>query len=172
MKFKPNYVIIPLIVILAAMLGSWFSTQGMPWYDTELIQPSFTPPKWLFPIAWNTIFICTTASALIFWNKGTGEKQFLWFLVQKKTTGKHWWIISLFIANAILNVLWSFLFFQLHLIGASLIEMLLLEATVIALIALLWKISRTASLLLLPYVLWVAIATYLAYSIWTLQMII
>ncbi|MFA6550839.1 MAG: TspO/MBR family protein [Candidatus Gracilibacteria bacterium] len=159
MKFKPNYAFIPLIVILAALVGSWFSSQGMAWYDSELVKPALTPPKLAFPIAWNTIFICTTISALIFWNKSTAKKKLL---------TRHWWIVSLFVANAILNVLWSFLFFQLHLVTSAYVEMLFLEASVIALILLIWKLSKTASLLLLPYALWGAFATYLTYLIITL----
>jgi tryptophan-rich sensory protein len=44
--------------------------------------------------------------------------------------------------------------------------MIILEATVIALIVLIWPKSRLSALLLAPYAGWVAFATYLAFVIW------
>lgn len=151
MKLKPNYFIIPFITILVAFLGSLLTTSGMLWYDTELIQPNITPPKWVFPLAWNTIFILTTIAALIVYNRSQGKRRLL--------------IVTFFIANAVLNVLWSLLFFKLHLLLAALIEMVILDLTTVVLIALSCKISKLASWLMLPYFLWVSFATYLTYLI-------
>jgi len=64
-----------------------------------------------------------------------------------------------------LNVFWSYLFFNQHQILASIIEMIILDTTVIVLILLLWPISKLASYLLMPYAVWVAFATYLTYQI-------
>lgn len=165
LQLKPNYTLIPFIVIVVALLGSVYSSAGMSWYDAELIRPALTPPKLAFPIAWTTIFILSAISALIIWNKGKKDKKFLWFKVGEKYTPYFWWIVGLFIANAVLNVLWSFLFFYKHLITAALVEMIFLEATVIALCILTWRISKAASVMLFPYAIWVAFATYLTYLI-------
>lgn len=156
-KIKPNYFVIPLITVATATLGSVFTNAGMAWYDTALLMPSFTPPKIAFPIAWTVIFILTAMSALIFWNS------------RSKRPKARMWVTVLFLANAVLNVLWTFLFFYSRAITESLIEMIFLEATTLALIFLLWKISRTASLLLLPYFFWVGFATYLTYEIVSLN---
>jgi len=153
MKLKPNYFIIPLITIATALLGSLLTNIGMSWYDATLIRPELTPPKIAFPIAWTTIFILTALSALIFWNK-SGKK-----VKMKK------WISIIFLINAILNILWTFLFFYSQAIEAALVEMIFLEATVLTLIFLIWKISKTAACLLLPYFIWVGFATYLTYEI-------
>lgn len=170
MKFKPNYIIIPLITILVAVIGSSFTITGADsWYQTTLIRPSINPPNWVFPIAWNIIFLLTTISALIFWNQGPEKKKFLWIFDIHKEDKKFTVITVLFLLNAFLNVFWSYLFFGNQNILAALIEMLFLEATLIALIILLYKRSKAASLLLLPYTLWVAFATYLTYLIFTLN---
>jgi len=163
MKIKPNYFVIPLITIAVATLGSLFTTNGMMWYDNTLIQPEITPPDWIFPIAWNIIFILTTISTLIVWNKG--KDGILQKIFHRHDLVRFRWIIGLFIANAVLNVVWSLLFFQLQLINLAFAEMILLETTLIALIILVWKTSKTASLLLIPYTLWVGFATYLTYLI-------
>ena len=139
----------------------------MEWYNNTLNQPKVTPPNWVFPIAWNIIFILATASALIVWNKF--KHGFFQKLFHKDAIEKFWWIIGLFIANAVLNVIWTLLFFQLTAISAALIEMTALLGTTIALIILIWKNSKWAALMLLPYALWISFATYLTYQIWILN---
>lgn len=166
-SFKKNYVIIPLITIAVAMLGSWFNTFGMTWYQTELVRPDLTPPNYLFPIAWTTIFILATIAALMVWNKPQFEERYL--VIFKRKTRDFNLIIGFFIVNAILNALWSLLFFTFHLIFPALVEMIFLEATTLILILLIWRHSKIASLLLLPYLLWVAFATYLTYLIYILN---
>ncbi|MBN1494492.1 tryptophan-rich sensory protein [Candidatus Peregrinibacteria bacterium] len=160
-KFKSNYVIIPFVTILVAIIGSIFSQSGMMWYNTELVKPELTPPGWVFPIAWNTIFVLTTISALIVWNSGPKQKRFLLLFKKKAEDTILSLIMGLFIANAVLNVCWSLLFFTLRFTYAAFLEMIVLEATVIALIVLIYKRSKAASALLLPYAVWVAFATYL-----------
>jgi tryptophan-rich sensory protein len=169
MKIKANHIIILLIVITVAALGSLFTSLGMPWYDSNIIKPDITPPAWVFPVMWNTIFILTAISAIIIWNKGTAEKKFLWFKWPKKPTAHFWWIVTLLLINAILNVMWSYLFFYKQMILASLWEMIVLEFTTLLIMVLSWKISRIASLLFLPYLIWVGIATYLTYLIFILN---
>lgn len=164
MGLKPNYLIIPLIAVTTALFGGAVTGNGMDWYNYVLIRPEITPPKWIFPVVWNFIFLCTTISALIIWNHGKYKKSFLWELLHRKNP-YFWWTIGLFISNAVLNVFWSFLFSNLHLLTAAFIEMFFLEATVVALTAMTYKTSKIASALLLPYGIWVAFAGYLTYQI-------
>lgn len=149
LKFKLNYIVIPVITIIVAVTGSYFTGLGMEWYKNNLVQPALTPPDYWFGIAWTTIFILTTFSALIVWNK------------QKRFTLS----INLFIANAILNVSWSFLFFTMHWTTIALVEMLFLLITLFMLIRLTWPCCKIAGALLLPYAAWVCFATYLTYII-------
>jgi len=149
--FKKNYIIIPLITILVALLGGWFSGLGMSWYNNNLVQPNITPPNWAFPVAWNIIFILSTIAAILVYNS----------LVKKNKN----LAIGLFVANAILNVGWSLLFFTLHLIGLALIEMIILWLVLLAQLIINWRIGKWSSVLLWPYWLWVSFATYLTYLI-------
>lgn len=154
-KLKLNYLVIPLIAVFVSVFGSWLTDTGMDWYKTISL-PEFTPPGSFIGIVWTIIFILTTISVLVVWNKFERNKIF-------------WIIVVLFLANAFLNVFWSFLFFNQHLIGWSLIEMNILNLTTILLIIFIWPKSKFASVLLMPYAGWVAFATYLAYNIWLLN---
>ncbi len=148
---KPNYILIPLFVLVTAVLGNIITAQGLDWYS-RLNLPLITPPGFIIGIIWSVIFVLSAFSALIYWNRAYRNFKFIL-------------VIVLFIVNGILNFLWSYLFFNLHLVGASIVEMLFLEATVIALIILIKFSSKTASILLYPYAIWVIFATFLAYQI-------
>lgn len=152
---KLNYFIIPLIIFIVAVLGSWLTGSGLDWYKSIKL-PSWTPPGSLIGAVWTIIFILSATSALIFYNLASHGSRFFW-------------IIFLFILNTVLNVGWSYLFFRGHLIGPAVIEAALLDFSVIGLVILIWPISRLASLLLLPYAGWVAFATYLTYIVWSLN---
>ena len=151
---KLNYIAIPLVTVAVSLGGSWLTSGGMNWYHT-LDLPAIAPPGSVIGLVWTIIFILATVSALIFWNRSK--------------PGARSAIAALFIVNALLNICWSLIFFRLHLIGFSIIEMVALNLTTLALIILMWKPALVSALLLVPYFGWVSFATYLAYSIWTLN---
>ncbi len=150
-----NYFFIPLITIAVAYFGGMITEKGMSWYNT-LNLPSIAPDGKFIGLAWSVIYILATISALMVWNNLKQDKSF-------KT------IICLFIANAFLNWFWTYLFFGLHLIAWSVLEMVLLNLVNLALIVILSKKNLLASVLLVPYFLWVCFATYLAYSVLTIN---
>jgi len=147
---KKNYFSIPLITIIVAVVGSHFTVQGMSWYDS-LSLPEIAPGGGFIGAVWIVIFFLSTLSAILFYN--APRKRF--FSI----------ILILFIANAIFNVLWSFLFFTLHLFWQSIVEMIILNIFNLLLIKLLWNYKKSSAVLLIPYFFWVCFATYLAYLI-------
>jgi tryptophan-rich sensory protein len=155
MKIKKSFIFIPLAVFAVAILGNWLTRGGMDWYQTIKL-PSFTPPGYVIGAVWTIIFILTAISAIIFWGKASRD-------------GKFWWVVGFLILNGLLNVFWSFLFFNRHWLGAAIFEAGILDLSVIILIILIWPVSRTAAVLLLPYTLWTTFATYLTYVIWSLN---
>jgi benzodiazapine receptor len=70
-------------------------------------------------------------------------------------------VAGLFGANALLNILWSALYFKLQRPDWALYEVVLLWLSILALIVGLWRLSRWASLLLITYWVWVSIAAVL-----------
>jgi benzodiazapine receptor len=153
---KLNYFIIPLIVFLVAFLGSLITSGGMDWYKTINL-PVWTLPGSVIGMAWTIIFILSAISVLIVWNKFSRGKRFNL-------------IITIFILNALLNVLWSYLFFDRHLLCWAAVEAAILGLSVVLLVILIRPFSRLAALLLYPYAIWVAFATYLTYTVWMLNL--
>ena len=68
-----------------------------------------------------------------------------------------------------LNVLWSFLFFGLKSPYYAFVEIVLLWFAIFLTILKFRKISKTASYLLFPYILWVSFAMLLNYYLWILN---
>ena len=132
--------------LFVAVLGALMTDLG-PWY-AQLKRPSWQPPDWVFGPVWTTIFALCALAGLKGWRAAPSRpaRQSL---------------LLLFALNAFLNVVWSLLYFRLHRPDWSLIEVSFLWLSVLALIVLLARWSRLAAALLLPYLVWVAIAAAL-----------
>ena len=154
-RLRPAHFIIPLITVATAVIGSMFTTIG-PWYR-HLAKPAWTPPGSVIGTVWTEIFILSAISAIILWQKGPRRNKNFSLL------------FTAFCLNACLNVFWSALFFGWHLIGLAVIEAFVLWLSVLLLMVLARKSSKTATWLLLPYLLWTAFATYLTFIIWRMN---
>ncbi len=145
----------PLIVsvsvaLVVAMLGGALTDVG-PWYE-NLRKASLNPPNWAFAVAGTLIFGLCVAAAVIGW--GAAETP------RAKTL-----LVALFLVNAALNVGWSALFFASHRPDLALPEVIALWLSVLSLVVFLFTISKVASALVVPYLLWVSFAFYLNYAI-------
>jgi benzodiazapine receptor len=182
-KMRLNYIIIPLITLGVSWFGSRLTSSGMDWYQTINL-PAWTPSGSVIGLAWTIIFILGTISALIVWNKkdkdgiasspaaprdDIGEERLAASRQAPRNDIRKKRIIVLFLVNAGLNLAWSWLFFEQHLLGPAVWEAGLLGLSVIVLIILIWPFSKLAAWLLVPYGGWVIFATYLTYLIWTLN---
>jgi translocator protein len=131
------------IAAFVAVLGATATDLG-PWYQS-LAKPSWQPPDWLFGPAWTLIFALTAIAAVFAWN-GAPDRP----------AGE--WIIVAFALNGFLNVLWSVLFFRLRRPDWALIEVVALWLSIVLLIAVAGRNSKTAGWLLAPYLAWVTFA--------------
>ncbi len=146
-----NPIIVAVTVAVAtAVVGGLLTNLG-PWYFA-LKQPGWKPPDWLFGPAWTAIFTCAAAAGVLAWkNADTGKSRAT--------------IIALFAINVCCNSLWSLLFFKLQRPDWALMEVGFLWLSIAALMYFLYPLSKAASLLLLPYLLWVSFASILNWAI-------
>lgn len=156
---KKYYFLIPLVTILTAVSGSLVTTNNLTWYYSINI-PYWTPSGSVISIAWTSIYILAALSAII---------AYLKIFRSKKLKNKKYPISVAFLVNAFLNFYWTYLFFGQHLIGISLLEVILLGISIAVLIYLLEPISKLSSILLAPYLAWVTFAAYLTYSVYILN---
>jgi translocator protein len=154
---KTNYLLIPLVTIFVALLGSFLTELGLQsWYKT-LKLPKFIPSGKIIGMIWSMIFALAAIAALIVYNSSAVLPEDLQLLTY------------LFAINALMNIFWSLLFFYLHMVGFAVIESTALALSVASLILFIYPISLVAAILLVPYFLWVGFATYLTYSVWRLN---
>lgn len=147
MKIKLNYFVIPLLTAVVIVLGKYVSQGGMQWYGT-LVLPELTPPRWVFPIAWNLIYLLTTIAVLLVWNRFKRNVSF-------------WVIIGLFLANAFVNVAWTWMFFGNQKVCTTIWISIAILLSLVWLIYFIGVRSFKIALLLVPYLVWISFALYL-----------
>jgi translocator protein len=130
----------------ALALGGLFTASGVKsdWYR-ELNQAPWTPPGWVFGAAWTFLMICFSVFMTFLWEHSTEKKN----------------IIRLYLAQWVLNVCWNPMFFFHHWVGAALLEIILLLFTVMLLGYNFRKQLGLKSLWILPYFVWLLIASSL-----------
>ncbi len=116
------------------------------WY-AELTRPPLTPPNWVFGPVWTVLYIMILCSIILYYRSATRQQLPLTTII--------------LIVHIITNFSWTFLFFRLQSPLLALLDIIVLDVTLVALLVLLWKVSMAASVLLMPYMLWVSFATYL-----------
>jgi len=70
-------------------------------------------------------------------------------------------LIAVYAANFLFHLLWSPLFFKYQRPDWALIEVVFLWLSVTAMLALTWSFTPLASIMILPYFLWVSFAAIL-----------
>jgi tryptophan-rich sensory protein len=114
-------------------MGGLFSRDASSdWYD-ELVKPQFTPPDWAFGVVWPVLYILMGISASIVWQAGIRRKEV-------KTA------VIIFSAQLILNLVWTPIFFGLHMIGLALVEIMILWCAILLTIVTFWRVERQSGI--------------------------
>lgn len=137
----PLFALYLAVVAVAAATGVLFKPGR--WY-ANLIKPAWTPPNWMFPVMWTTLYILMAlAAAIVAGAEGTTLALGLWTL------------------QIVLNAVWSPVFFGLHHMRTGLAIICLLWLAVAATTYSFGQVVPEAGWLMLPYLGWVTIAAAL-----------
>jgi len=147
-------VFLALCLAVAALGGAATATSVGTWYQT-LAKPPFNPPNWIFAPVWTTLYFMMAIAAWRVWRRD-GLRQARWAL-------------ALFALQLGLNLAWSIVFFGMRMIGAALVEIVVLLLAILATTVVFWQRDRVAGMLLIPYAAWVAFATVLTAALWQLN---
>lgn len=126
------------------------------WYPT-LNAPPGNPPNWLFPPVWTTLYVLIGVAAWLVWRRAAdiGARAYralrLWG-----------WQLGI-------GALWTPAFFGLHSPALGLLVIVPLLAAIALTVRAFVRVERRAALLLVPYLAWVAYATYLNAGFWWLN---
>jgi len=140
----------------AGGIGSIFTVASIPTWYAALEKPTFTPPNSVFGPVWVTLYLLMGIAVFLIWRKGLeaeGVKPaFIIFWVQ-----------------LVINVLWTVAFFGLKSPFAGVVLIILLWFAILFTIVRFFKVSKVAGGLLIPYIAWVSIASYLNVGVWMLN---
>lgn len=140
-----------LVTYAAAAIGAAASIQAGPFY-LELARPDWAPPPSLFGPVWTVLYGLMGIAAWLVWRVGG-------FRAARPA-------LTLFLAQLVLNTLWSWLFFGWHRGALAFVDILLLWALIVATLVAFWRIRPMAGAMLIPYLAWVGFASALNYAVW------
>lgn len=134
-----------VLVALAASTGALFKPG--PFY-AALTKPEWTPPPEVFAPVWTVLYVMIALAGWIVW-RAQGFGAALWI-----------WIVQL-----VVNAGWTWLMFGRKQIDFALIDIAALWVLVLGFIIVAWPVRRSASLLFVPYFLWISFAAALNFAL-------
>ena len=150
-RYASMAVFLVLVVLAAAIAGSF---EAGEWYYYTMNKPSWTPPSWFFAPLWAVLYLTMAVAAWQVWLTGH----------YSRNGALMWWMIQL-----VLNVMWSWLYFDLHRIGWAWLELSLLIVVVVLCIRAFRLLSKSAAQLMLPYLVWLIFSWVLNLATWTIN---
>ena len=142
-------MLLALIVIcfFVELMGEWWTKESvLTWYPT-LKKPAWTPPAYLFGPIWSVLYLLMAIAMWLVWITETNLSKTSAYL--------------LFGIGLVLNLFWVFSFFKMQNPLVALFGLVALDFIVLTTIFYFFRLNRLASLLLVPYLLWIAFATTL-----------
>lgn len=137
-------------IFLAACVGAGATGAVFPpgeWYKT-LNKPSWTPPDWVFPVTWTTIYpLISFAGARVGGLEGSAYALAFWAMQGAFTT------------------LWSPVFFGLRRLKGALLIMVPLWISVFGATVCMFQLDFWAGLAFVPYLTWITVAAALNASV-------
>ena len=147
-----------LLVYLAIPLGvgalAGILTKDSMMQFSLLNKPPLSPPGWLFPVVWTVLFLLMGFAS---------------YLVSRSDSMQKRPALILYAIQLSVNFFWSIFFFNFEWYLFSFFWLVLLWVLILLTIRAFWRISPTAAILLIPYLLWVTFAGYLNLAIWLLN---
>ena len=138
------------VMVLGALIGA--TNAPDEWYRS-LEKPVFNPPDWVFAPVWTILYAMVGYAGYRVWRR-VGQRSALF---------------GLWLAQMVLNLAWTPIFFTGRSLPLASIEIVLFLIAVLAFMARARVEEPTAFLLFIPYAAWVTFATVLTWTIWALN---
>lgn len=148
MKLVASTIGIALVLIYVVGSGLWVNT-GDGWYR-GLNQPAWQPPDFIFGIIWPYNFIVLGFAAVIVSNRLSAA------LVATYLT-----VFAITVACALT---WAFQFYRPHNLEAASTALSCVAVLTVVLVVIASRASLPLALALLPYQVWVLIASFLSWT--------
>jgi tryptophan-rich sensory protein len=148
MKLVASTIGVALVLIYVVGSGLWVNT-GDGWYR-GLNQPSWQPPDFIFGIIWPYNFIVLGYAAVMVSNR--------------LSTALVATYLTVFAISVACALTWAYQFYRPHNLEAASMALTCVALLTIPLVVIASRASWPLALALLPYQLWVSIASYLSWT--------
>lgn len=134
-----------LLVAAVATGGAVFVDTGPGSWYRDLDAAPWNPPDWLFAPAWSVLYALMAIAA--------------WLVARRPIRDRDWGLaITTYLVQLMLNFAWAPIFFGAEAPGWALAVISALLVAIAVTIARFARVDRLATLLLVPYAIWVAYA--------------
>ncbi len=149
-----KFIIILVVIFALFLIPSFLYSNNNEFYQ-EIQRPFFSPPSWVFGVVWTSIYFLIALATTIIATTDTDESKCKYYIILA---------INYFLIQSFTPV-----FFGMEsLYGGFIITTLTALASIFLYVSA-KKISKPASWLLIPYVLWTMFATVLAGTIYMIN---
>lgn len=144
-------VTVPLVVLLGFISGSLAPAGSENRWYVALVKPEATPPNWVFPVAWTTLYaLMGLALAMVLHARGARGRGAA---------------LALFAVALALNLVWTPLFFGAHKVALAWVLIIAMLLAGVAATMAFGRIRAAAAWLLVPYLVWISYAGVLTWRI-------
>ena len=137
-----------LVVVYAVGSGRWVATDS-GWYQS-LAQPPWQPPPPVFGLAWSYNFLALAVVGIALSLQASGD-----------TVA---WFLGLFSLSIVAALAWAYLFYGPHDLTSAAIALTLCALVTMPMVVIAWSQQWWLGALLVPYQLWLLIASSLSWG--------
>lgn len=140
------------LTFVAGAAGALLQGDGVSARYAALDLPAWAPDSSVFGLVWPVLYVLIGVAGWLLWRARADRVQ--------RTAALTGWAAQLAI-----NPWWPWVFFGLGAFGPAIGVIVALDLVVAATIAMAWRVSRLAAVLLMPYLVWILYATALNIAI-------
>jgi translocator protein len=143
--------VIPAVMLLGFLSSMISGSSDENRWFAELVKPAAQPPGWLFGVVWPALYFMTgLAFAMVLHARGAKYRGLA---------------VGLFLAQFVLNLAWSPVFFGRHQVTTALFLIVAIWVAAVATTFAFGRVRKAAAWLMVPYLVWLSFATILNYQI-------
>lgn len=136
-------------------LSAFLTRDGMKAFE-GINKPPLAPPQWAFPVVWTALYVGMGIAAYLVDSSDASQ-------IRKDRAFTAYYI------QLALNFVWSLIFFGMGLYLVAFCELVLLWAAVAVTLVLFRAIRKPAGNIMIPYLIWLTLAMYLNWGVYTLN---
>lgn len=143
-----------IYLIITFVIGGLFTPLTFSNEFYLSLNKPFEIPTIIFPIIWSILYLLMSISI---------------YLISESNDINKLDSIKIYLIQLVINSLWTLIFFGFHLIGFSIIWLLILITSVIIMFIKFYNINKISAFINIPYIIWLILATMLNISIYILN---